>query len=443
MSDRPARSSAVRSPRGRAGRGAAGPAARASGRPPGTRSRPAPSGLLHRLGRYDRAALRGRGAAVDAGARRAAEPAVALRQPLQAVVPHGRRARAVRRPHRAPGRVTGVAAIGAASLVVNQPMKLAGNRDRPDRDGPRGAGGPLGADADVDVVPVRPLGVGRWRSRSRSVTWCRPCACRCGRPRRTVAFSRVYTGVHYPGDVLVGAATGALLGRLVSRAVSPGRTCRGADRVRDDGAHDGADAGGATGDAARAPRRRPRGPAAARVAPRDRARLRARTRATRAMTDDEVEAWADYLAARRPWGAVSWAVETDGELVGARVPAATCGRRGRKARLAIGLYAPQFLGRGLGTEAIRLVLRHAFGTLGHAPGRPEGARLQRPGHRRLPRVRLRRGGARAGELLGRGAVARRRRSWACSTASSPRSTRGRAVADLDDGRPGCRSAGVA
>ena len=33
----------------------------------------------------------------------------------------------------------------------------------------------------------------------------------------TVAFSRVYTGVHYPGDVLVGAATGALLGRLVSR----------------------------------------------------------------------------------------------------------------------------------------------------------------------------------------------------------------------------------
>jgi undecaprenyl-diphosphatase len=33
----------------------------------------------------------------------------------------------------------------------------------------------------------------------------------------TVAFSRVYTGVHYPGDVLVGAATGAALGRLVGR----------------------------------------------------------------------------------------------------------------------------------------------------------------------------------------------------------------------------------
>jgi len=33
-----------------------------------------------------------------------------------------------------------------------------------------------------------------------------------------VAFSRVYTGVHYPSDVLVGATVGALLGRLASTA---------------------------------------------------------------------------------------------------------------------------------------------------------------------------------------------------------------------------------
>jgi membrane-associated phospholipid phosphatase len=31
-----------------------------------------------------------------------------------------------------------------------------------------------------------------------------------------VAFSRVYTGVHYPGDVLVGAAVGTVIGRLTS-----------------------------------------------------------------------------------------------------------------------------------------------------------------------------------------------------------------------------------
>ena len=33
-----------------------------------------------------------------------------------------------------------------------------------------------------------------------------------------VAFSRVYTGVHYPSDVVVGATVGALLGRLTSLA---------------------------------------------------------------------------------------------------------------------------------------------------------------------------------------------------------------------------------
>ena len=34
-----------------------------------------------------------------------------------------------------------------------------------------------------------------------------------------VAFSRIYTGVHYPADVVVGAAVGALVGRATSRVV--------------------------------------------------------------------------------------------------------------------------------------------------------------------------------------------------------------------------------
>jgi membrane-associated phospholipid phosphatase len=33
----------------------------------------------------------------------------------------------------------------------------------------------------------------------------------------TVAFSRVYTGVHYPGDVVVGVTVGALIGAATSR----------------------------------------------------------------------------------------------------------------------------------------------------------------------------------------------------------------------------------
>jgi len=32
-----------------------------------------------------------------------------------------------------------------------------------------------------------------------------------------VAFSRVYTGVHYPSDVLVGVTVGAVFGRLAAR----------------------------------------------------------------------------------------------------------------------------------------------------------------------------------------------------------------------------------
>jgi membrane-associated phospholipid phosphatase len=34
-----------------------------------------------------------------------------------------------------------------------------------------------------------------------------------------VAFSRIYTGVHYPGDVVAGAAVGALVGWATSAAV--------------------------------------------------------------------------------------------------------------------------------------------------------------------------------------------------------------------------------
>ena len=111
--------------------------------------------------------------------------------------------------------LTGLAAIGAASLVVNQPMKLAGERHRPDREGggvpelrwvrmPSSTSFPSGHSASAaafavavgDVLPALRLPL-------RAAAF-------------VVAFSRVYTGVHYPGDVLVGAAVGTLLGRLTS-----------------------------------------------------------------------------------------------------------------------------------------------------------------------------------------------------------------------------------
>lgn len=119
--------------------------------------------------------------------------------------PRGRRAAA-----------TGVAAIGVTSLVVNQPMKRAGDRLRPDREGagvpeerwvrmPTSSSFPSGHSASAaafavavgDVLP--PL---RWPLRVAG---------------SVVAFSRVYTGVHYPGDVAAGVLSGLVAGRSTAR----------------------------------------------------------------------------------------------------------------------------------------------------------------------------------------------------------------------------------
>jgi membrane-associated phospholipid phosphatase len=111
--------------------------------------------------------------------------------------------------------LAGLGAVGAASLVVNQPMKMAGERRRPDREGlgvpkqrwvrmPLSTSFPSGHSASAaafavavgDVLPTLRLPLRAAAS--------------------VVGFSRVYTGVHYPSDVLVGAAVGGLFGRLAS-----------------------------------------------------------------------------------------------------------------------------------------------------------------------------------------------------------------------------------
>jgi undecaprenyl-diphosphatase len=107
--------------------------------------------------------------------------------------------------------VTGVAAIGVNSAIVNVPLKLSSGRARPDREAasvpnerrvpmPTSTSFPSGHSASgfafadavaatlpAVAVPLRGLAA-------------------------VVAYSRVHTGVHYPGDVIVGALIGATIG---------------------------------------------------------------------------------------------------------------------------------------------------------------------------------------------------------------------------------------
>ena len=114
--------------------------------------------------------------------------------------------------------LTGVAAIGVTSFLVTQPMKLAArHRPRRSRLGvpqtrwvgmPSSASFPSGHSASAAAFCVAvSAGVPelRWPLRAAAAV---------------VAFSRVYTGVHYPGDVLVGATVGAGLGRLAAIVAS-------------------------------------------------------------------------------------------------------------------------------------------------------------------------------------------------------------------------------
>jgi len=110
----------------------------------------------------------------------------------------------------------GVVAIGITSFVVNVPMKLAGRRRRPDRDRHQ---------VPVDRHVPMPSSTSFPSGHSASAAAFAAAVGRCSPPLRVplgiaaavVGFSRVYTGVHYPGDVLAGAAVGAIVGSLVSK----------------------------------------------------------------------------------------------------------------------------------------------------------------------------------------------------------------------------------
>lgn len=125
--------------------------------------------------------------------------------------------------------VAGVVAVGVNSAVVNLPMKFASGRTRPDRET---AGVPVQRWVPMPASTSFPSG----HSASAFAFAGAVAASLPGLavPLRglaaAVAYSRVHTGVHYPGDVVVGSLVGATIGEgtaLAARALLHRRTRAG------------------------------------------------------------------------------------------------------------------------------------------------------------------------------------------------------------------------
>jgi undecaprenyl-diphosphatase len=120
--------------------------------------------------------------------------------------------------------VAGMASIGVSSLVVNVLLKSLGDRVRPDRE----TAGVI-ADRHVRMPGSSSFPSGHSASAFAFATAVGREMPLLALPLRGlaagVAYSRVHTGVHYPGDTLVGSLVGASAGLVVARSLD-----RAADR---------------------------------------------------------------------------------------------------------------------------------------------------------------------------------------------------------------------
>jgi membrane-associated phospholipid phosphatase len=112
--------------------------------------------------------------------------------------------------------VDGLCAIAVTATVVNVVVKPVARRARPDREGQNV---PLGRQVRMPLSSSLPSGhSGSAFAFATAVAATQP---RAAWPLRVlaalVAYSRVHTGVHYPGDVLIGSLLGAALARVTLR----------------------------------------------------------------------------------------------------------------------------------------------------------------------------------------------------------------------------------
>ena len=108
----------------------------------------------------------------------------------------------------------GIVAIGLNSAIVNVPIKLGSDRARPDRDA---AGVPTARHVPMPDSPSFPSGhTASGFAFAAAVASTLPTV---AAPLRLLAsavgYSRVHSGVHYPGDVVIGALIGTTIGETV------------------------------------------------------------------------------------------------------------------------------------------------------------------------------------------------------------------------------------
>ena len=125
----------------------------------------------------------------------------------------------------------GLASVGVTAAVVNLGVKPLGRRSRPDRAVervpvarhvrmPSSTSFPSGHSATAFAFAT---GVGHVLA---------PAAIPLHGLAALVAYSRVHTGVHYPGDVVAGALLGTVLAQLTAHAWSPSSRRGGSSALR-------------------------------------------------------------------------------------------------------------------------------------------------------------------------------------------------------------------
>ncbi len=115
--------------------------------------------------------------------------------------------------------ITGLASVAATSAFVNLVVKPLGRRPRPDRTGEE-----VPAARHVEMPESRSFPSGHTAAAVAFAGGVGSVLPAAGVPLHLLAalvgYSRVHTGVHYPGDVLAGAVIGAMVADVTAGALS-------------------------------------------------------------------------------------------------------------------------------------------------------------------------------------------------------------------------------